>query len=867
MGKTLLIFMLLSVKLAFGQVVDDFSDGNFTANPTWMGQTTLFNINAAKQLQSSLSSTAQTVNLVTASNHALNTKWEFFVQLNFDPSTTNQARIYLIADKEDLSASLNGYFVQIGESGSADSYDLYRQSGTTVTKIIDGAAKTRANANLLTARIKVTRNDVGKWELFTDITGGKNYKTEGNVTDNTFAKSNWFGVSCKYTATRSDGFIFDDFSITELIADVTPPSLVSVNVIDENTIDAVFSEGLTTSSALLTSNYILSNLGNPTAVTADNLPNIYRLTFANGLSSGVYTLTVNNVKDLKGNQIAEANMANFAYIKPYTAKGGDVVLNEIFADPTPQIGLPNAEYIELWNTTDEYILLKGWKYADLTSTYTFLADTLKPKEYMILCANADVNFYKPLGKTIGLSPWPSLNNDKDGLKLIDQNAVIIDEVTYTDNWYKDAVKKQGGYSLELIDPKNKCKGIQNWIASNSTIGGTPGQQNSVYQNQMDSGPPKLLTATIIDELTISLTFNKFIDSLSASSLSNYSINNGIGNPASALPQGPLFTTVELKLSLPITRGIEHTLTLANLKDCAGNSIDPIANTAKLFLAKEIKAGDILISEALINPRAGGVDFIEIYNSTDQTLDLKELRLANVDAAGNVSSIRNVSTNTVFMPAKTYWVLSSNAQNIKLEYNVKYPNQLVQMVSLPSYNNDKGNIILLTDKSTIDRFDYHEGMHLPLMQNVKGVSLERVSLQAKTNEVGNFKSAAAAVGYATPTYRNSQEEDVNTLTNKVSLAAKTFSPDGDGFEDLLQIDYRFINNGNLATINIYTDRGVLVRKLQRNTTIATEGNFIWDGLNDSGQLSKIGIYIIKFDAFALNGKTESFKQTCVLAAKL
>ncbi len=61
--------------------------------------------------------------------------------------------------------------------------------------------------------------------------------------------------------------------------------------------------------------------------------------------------------------------------------------------------------------------------------------------------------------------------------------------------------------------------------------------------------------------------------------------------------------------------------------------------------------------------------------------------------------------------------------------------------------------------------------------------------------------------------------------------------------------------------------MLVRKLERNTSTATQGSFNWDGLNDTGRQSDIGIYIIKFDAFALNGKTVTFKQTCVLAAKL
>ncbi|MFI5452044.1 lamin tail domain-containing protein [Pedobacter sp. UC225_61] len=599
MRKSLLFLMLLSVKLTFGQVSDDFSDGDFTTNPNWVGSTSLFNVNAAKQLKSSLSSTAQTVTLSTANTYATNAKWEFSVQMSFDPSTSNLARIYLISDQQDLNGPLNGYFVQIGESGSSDSYDLYKQTGTTVSKIIDGPARTRVDANKLLAQVRVTRNDDGKWELYTDITGGTNYVLEGSATDLTFTNSDWFGVFCKYTATRSTGFTFDDFSITELIPDVTAPTLVSAKALDEFTVEAIFSERLESSSALMENNYAIANLGNPVSITTTSVPTVYKLTYPSALPSGDYKLTVNNVKDLKGNVIGVNNATSFFYLKPYT----------------------------------------------------------------------------------------------------------------------------------------------------------------------------------------------------------------------------------------------------------------------------LKKGDLLISEILVNPKTGGVDFIEIYNNTNQVLDLATVQLANADVSGSPANHKNVSTTAVYMPAKTYWVLTTKPAIVKEQYEAKFPNQFVQMSSLPSYNNDKGAVILMASQEVLDRLDYTDKMHIPLLQNVDGVALERVSFTKPTTELGNFKSAAATIGFATPTYRNSQEEDPSLIKSNVSLTSKTFSPDGDGFEDALRIDYQFVTNGNLATVNIYSDKGILVRKLERNTTIATTGSFSWDGINDNGQQSKVGIYVIKFDTFALNGKVEHFKQTCVLATRL
>lgn len=868
MRKIVLILFLFWTKVAFCQFNDNFSDGNFTVNPVWFGDVNAFSINANSQLQSSLSTLAQTVTLSTGNGYATNAKWNFFVQLNFDPSTTNLVRIYLTSDQQNLKGNLNGYFIQIGESGSTDGFHLYKQSGATVTRIITGAPKSRTNANAITANIQVTRDDNGKWDLYVDNNGGTNYTLEGTVTDNAFVSSAYSGVYCKYTTTRSDGFIFDNFNVTELVPDVTPPTLVKVNAVDSLHLDAIFSEALDLTSAQNNVNYSLNNgFGQPTNIAETALSNVFRLTFANPLPTYNYTLTVNNIKDKKGNVMLGSNTSNFFFIKPYTAKRGDVVINEIFANPSNSPALPQKEFIELWNTTNQYILLNGWKYADQTSTFTFGTDTIKPNQLIILTANADTSAFKPYGKTIGLSPWPSLNNDKDILSLTNEKGDLVDKITYYDNWYKDNAKKAGGYSLEMIDPKNVCTGIQNWTATLDISGGTPAKQNSVYRSQISTIAPKILSVNLIDSVTLQITYSKYVDSLSASNPLNYVINNGVGAAQSATIQSPSFTNITVKLASPLARGINNVLTIGNVVDCAGNLIDNTANTANLFMAKKALKGDILISEVLSNPKINGADFIEIYNNTDHVLDLKELQLANADISGNPASIKNVSTSNLLLQSHQYWVLTSNSANIKASYFVENPNNFTELSSLPTYNNDKGSVILLANNVVVDRFDYNENMHLPLFKDVDGVSLERVSFSKEANASGNFKSAAATVGFATPTYKNSQQEELIPVSNAVTLTSKSFSPDQDGFEDLLEINYRLEGSDNLATVNIYTDRGVLIRRLLKNQTIATQGVLNWDGLNDGAQKCNVGIYVIVFDVFNLNGKTKRYKQTCVLATKL
>jgi len=867
MKKILLISLLLFSKIAFSQINDSFSDGDFSQNPIWKGDVNYFQINARKQLQSQGQRLpSQTIALSTVSQLSLNASWEFLVQLNFNPTATNFVRIYLTSDQEDLKGSLNGYFVQIGETGATDGFHLYKQTGTTTIRIITAAQKTRTRANVVLAKIKVTRNALGQWDLFTDVTGGNNFSLEGSVTDNSFTSGSYSGFFCRYaTASRYNQYIFDDFKIEHLIPDTTPPYIKSISVINASVVDVTFSEPLDLVSAIVLSNYSLSNsYGNPANVVSTPLANVYRLTYSKGFNSGDYNLTVNGVKDKKGNVIVANSSLAFTYIKPYTAKYGDLVINEIFANPTGAPSLPQKEFIEIWNTTNEYILTEGWKYADQTSAYTFLTDTIKPNGFVILTAKVDELSFKPYGKTIGLSPWPSLNNDKDVILLTDKTGKLINQVAYYDSWYKDDVKKKGGYSLELIDPKNACGGTQNWSASTDVAGGTPGRQNSNYRSQISNEIPKLLTASVIDSVTVQVEFSKAVDSLSAVQPGNYSINNGLGNPKSVIVRAD-FNGVSMQFASTITRGIEHTLTVTNLTDCAGNVISTTANTAKLFIAKKIVAGDILISEVLFNPKVVGVDFVEIYNGTDQVLDLKDLQLANLDATGKAGNIKNLSAKSFIMLPKTYWVITTNTQSVKANYVCENPENFIQLNSLPAYNNDKGTVILLSNGLQIDRFDYTEKMHVALLQIAEGVSLERISFSKGANETNNFKSAASLVGFATPTYKNSQAP--NGQENYVKLLSKTFSPDGDNFEDLLSIDYQVAENTNFATVSIYSDKGRLVKCLLKNETIGTKGTLTFNGLGDNGQIVPVGIYILLFDVFDLNGNTKRYRNTFVLATKL
>jgi hypothetical protein len=158
----------------------------------------------------------------------------------------------------------------------------------------------------------------------------------------------------------------------------------------------------------------------------------------------------------------------------------DVRVNEIMPDPNPVVGLPEKEYIELYNHSSKVIDLTGWTITDGTTLATLDNYYFLPKSYLLLCKDADSADFINFQSVMALSKWPSLNNAGDSLTLSDSSAVIIDSIYYSDNWYGDNSKDDGGWSLALINPKDSCSATNLWQASHSLLGGTPGYQNAAF---------------------------------------------------------------------------------------------------------------------------------------------------------------------------------------------------------------------------------------------------------------------------------------------------------------------------------------------------------------------------------------------------
>ncbi|MEO9209805.1 MAG: lamin tail domain-containing protein, partial [Ginsengibacter sp.] len=845
------------------QLVETFSNGNFTTNPVWVGNTADFIVNSNLQLQSNNTVVNSSYYLSTGNSMANTAQWSFWVKIDFNPSSTNYVDVYLTASASDLSVnSTYGYFVRIG--GTNDEICLYRKSNTgAITKIIDGVDNVLNNSSN-TMRILVTRDGSNLWTLMRDMSGtGTTYTSEGSVTDATYTTTSFFGFFVKQsTASFFQKHYFDDIEIKTFVPDVTPPQIQSTVTTSSNKVDVLFNEPIDPVSSQSIANYSANNgLGLPSSAVIDaGNSALVHLTFATNFANGkIYTLSVSGVKDVAGNAMTTAT-SDFSF---YTPQRYDVVIDELFPDPNPQVGLPLYKFLELKNTSAFPINLQNWKITDGSSSAVLPAFNLMPGGYVIICATSSAASFATYGPTLGVTGFPSMNIGGGTITLKSPSNATIHAVTYDLTSYKNDLKKDGGWSLEMIDTKNACAGSLNWKASTDPTGGTPGKKNSVDGTITDGASPKLLRAFFTAPNIVTVVYDKPMDSAKVSTVANYTLDNSL-TIISAEGVGPFFNKVNLTINNTLAPKIVYNLKVNNISDCSGNALS--SNTAKFGLGEVPDSADLVINEILFNPLPGGVDYVELYNNSNKIIDLSKTYLANRSTAGAVASMQQISTESVLLFPNEFVLLTTNTDAVKSQYITTNPNAFLQMSSFPSYSNTSGNVLVLNNQGIIlDEVNYLDKWHFALIANTQGVSLERIDYNAPSVK-SNFHSAATSAGYGTPGYKNSQYKAADNLPGEITVTPEVFSPDNDGIDDFLTIYYQFPIIGYVANITIFDASGRAVRFLQKNSLSGINGYYRWDGLNDKGAKLPQGIYIVYTEIFNRDGKTKKFKNTVVLARK-
>jgi len=518
--------------------------------------------------------------------------------------------------------------------------------------------------------------------------------------------------------------------------------------------------------------------------------------------------------------------------KPNTANYGDVVINEIMVDPSPSIGLPEKEYIELYNNSTLPMHLKNWTISVNNNS------TLLP------------NVIMSAGQYFTLYSFSALLNEGCTITLRNASGDLVHEVKYTAAWYGDPFKSQGGWSLEMKDASKPCMGADNWMASTNSIGGSPNTINSVAQIVLDSTAPSIAFATMLDSNTLHLQFSEPIYYLQKINIQPETLADTV--LYSHRPNDEI--TIRLhEYLLPST--LYH-IAIA-VSDCAKNALTqppfPFA------LPESAAQNDVVINEILFNPLGDGADFVELYNRSNKNIDLSALRLSARDAQGFLTPATILCAHTQLLLPNTYAAFTIDPENIASTYPTHDIQNIFESTALPALNNDAGNIALIQPNGTvINEMKYIDKMHDGLLSSTDGVSLERIR-----PDLNSWHSAAESKGYATPGLKNSQYLEKNALSSEFTLSSKVFTPNQDGNKDFADVLYQFDKAGYKASVVLFDANGTKCKTLADNMLLATSGDFQWNGTDDANQPLPIGIYIFYVEYFHPDGTVKHWKESIAL----
>lgn len=825
----LLIFLVSLTFNATAQLIDDFEDADLTTAPVWSGNLSSFtSFSAQLRSQSTLANTSFYISTELALDSSF--QFEFDGRMMFNTSSLNYTDVYLFADSANLKTVRNGVFVRAG--GSTDEFSLFKIQNGIESKIIDGKDAVLNNSDnqfkirvlyekdsfILFRSQKSTINWVKEGACFLAIPNGDFY-TGFKIRQST---SSFFGKH-----------YFDNFYSGPILKDTVAPLIDSVIYDDSLMLHIFFNEPVDTILMADTALWVFtSDTVYPNRLHFLHQGRVVIINCAGKLTSNQQiSLQINNLADLAGNKCD--TLFSFFSLRKETAETGDLIITELMIDPDPVIGLPNMEYVEIQNISNKYLSLSNCRISD-------------PGAYKLL-----PNIVLPPDSILVIYSIPSLNNSSDNISLLNPDLSVVDQVDYSLSWYADSIKSTGGYSLERIDLFNNCLGAENWKASLSSEGGTPGFVNSVNAVlPKDSIPPQIVSFSPVMPDKIKIILNESFDSVSLQSLI-FTINENKVQYVINY-QLPSQKQIELKLPFKFDETTIYRFSLSGFKDCPGNISDDYSMISRVLSIPE--RFDVVINEVLFNPRTGNHDFVELYNRSEKSFDVSELFLADFKDR-RINTVYPLVANSLILDPGEYLLLSEDTSEICQSYNCSVNALKCQVKKLPSLPDAAGEFAIVNIEGQIlDSLSYKADWHFNLLNDLNGISLERLNADNLQHLKSNWHSAASVYGYGTPGAKNSQVIVPVKNDQYFSPSSRTLSPDGDGFQDVLVLHYNLPDNDYVVTVSVFDLNGRLCHTLLNNQSIGSMGDITWDGIMTTGISAIPGIYILCIDAVSNNAKS-------------
>ena len=527
------------------------------------------------------------------------------------------------------------------------------------------------------------------------------------------------------------------------------------------------------------------------------------------------------------------------------------------------------EYVEIYNASGDSINLKGLQISRAASlggsekSIILQEDTfLPPNSELVLSADAQIlhqDFFVPLDKIVSIPQKIGITSSSTNYMYLRNNKSEEIDAIYGLTGSADGSQNLINFAVKGFETDN----YQNSKAI------SPGARNPMSVDTPDEKALRLNDVFWKDSKTLVLQFNRNVN---RHKICPKSISLQYQDQISTWGQNAKEAHHELSF---IFANAVDTGTLFYF-----NTEAIFASNGKTFQLENFayargantKQGEILLTEIMFAPQGDAPKWLEIYNQSPQVRSLQNLKIGyKYSGAIKGTEIKN---NYSILPHQ-YLVLTPDKEKFLQFYPQAIPRQVIPFALSSYYSSTSGLVALLgadfdeknPENGVWEILQYEDKMHHPWLKNRKGVSLERVRLDLPAEQTQNWTSASAKANYATPTEQNSQHQSEKALNfGSWELENPLFSPDDDGYKDLLFLHYKLEDSQSMADILIYDSKGLLVQKLAENVLLGNSGTFIWDGKNLQGYKVSAGMYIIQVLLRNPQKGTHSFKKVCTVAVK-
>lgn len=757
------------------------------------------------------------------------------------PEVTLMAGQFLVLCKSSEVQLFNQSIIAMG----MNSWDILNNTGQAII-LTDGNSNTVDSLSYDNSWIYDKEKSEGGWSLelinpFKPCTGKDNWAVSENLKGGTPGFNN---------------------SVFDISPDTTPPEIIRSETLDDHSLQIWFNEAVNFKDIIFSTSFELIDENFMLDAAFYGFSEIQRITFSEPMNKGkVYQMKVKGLMDCSGNSIQDTIIYFGLGIEPGF---NDILITEILADEIPPIGLPESEYIEILNATEKLISFKNSFIYTNSELYELPDRNLLPGKYYILVPGSKFELFGNYPNVMLMDRFPRLNNDGKELAIYNRNNGAIFSLSYNKKWYKFNDKSEGGYSIEMIDIRNPCGDINNWTASVSDNGGTPGEINSVSSDNPDLSGPMVLTAHALEKESITVIFNEKLHAGCFQDLEVFVNNHDMAGLWTY--DTIVFNSLEILLPDEPATTLKYELNLNGIKDCVGNFMEEKANTFQVTVPGDPIPGDVAINEIMFNSKPGGIDWIEIYNRSEKHLDLKDWYLSKEKYPLDDQKYTITKDHIIIKPY-SFRVFTSNIDKVIYDFPNTERLNCLEIRNLPGLPDKDGYIsIWAPEEIKLETVYYSDEQHNLFLQETEGVSLERISPDIPANDHANWHSASSDSGFGTPTRINSQFSKTGTKANQIGIFPKVISPDQDGFDDRLHISIINQKPGYITNIYIYNVRGALIKTLVKGRLLGTDEDISWDGFIDNGSIADPGHYILLLELFHPDGDMFMEKRNFVVARK-